>query len=149
MIFAHVASEDEHRADAEAHGEETLIHRCHQCIEHSVFLHFSEIRLEIKLETFRRSFKRHAPDRQHDDQKKQSYHHTFGNSLETFLKPPGADKETENYGKERPSAHFDRICQQIVEDLADSSGIQTGKIIFYEFHHVAAASIPLLSYKTS
>ena len=109
----YTSSEDEHRADAEAHGEETLIHRCHQCIEHSVFLHFSEIRLEIKLETFRRSFKRHAPDRQHDDQKEQSYHHTFGNSLETFLKPPGADKETENYGKERPSAHFDRICKQI------------------------------------
>lgn len=60
-----------HGANTETHGEEALIHGCHQSIEDTVIRHFSEIGLEIELEAFHGAVESDTADRQQDDQKKQ------------------------------------------------------------------------------
>lgn len=103
VIPGHEAAEDLHAGNAQAQGEEGLVHGGGDDLADALLRGAAEIRQQIEGETLAGAGQRNAAHHQHHDQQKQARHHPFADPLQTLLDAEAADAEARHYRYYHPN----------------------------------------------
>ena len=128
MLLADVAAEDGHCADAEAQGEEGLIHGPHQRVDDAHLLHAAKIGHKIEAQALLCARHEQAVDGQHHHDDQQGDHHPLRHLLKAVLQAASADEDAKHHDHHHPEAHDERACQHLGEGICHLTGIQTGEL---------------------
>ena len=128
VLFVDVAAEDGHCTDAEAQGEERLIHGPHQRIDDAHFLHPLKVGYEEEGQALLCAGHEHAVDCQHHHDDQQSDHHDFRDFLEAVLQTAGADEDADGHNDHHPEAHGQRACQHLGELAGHLVGVKAHQL---------------------
>ena len=107
LVAPDIASENGHGTDTDTECEESLVHGTHNYLENTDFFSPFQTGLQIELQSFARSGKENAVDRQDHHDHEQRQHHDFCDLLEAVLKPLGVYKESEDHDDSH-AAHLDQ-----------------------------------------
>ena len=128
VLFADVAAEDGHCTDAEAQGEERLIHGPHQRIDDAHFLHPLKVGYEEEGQALLCAGHEHAVDCQHHHDDQQGDHHDFRDFFEAVLQAAGADEDADGHNDHHPEAHGQRACQHLGELTGHLVGVKAHQL---------------------
>ncbi len=93
VLLADVAAEDGHCTDAEAQGEEGLIHGPHQRVDDAHLLHAAKVGHKEEVQALLCAGHEQAVDGQHHHDDQQGDHHALGYLLQAVLQTAGADQD--------------------------------------------------------
>ena len=115
MILGHVAAEDLHGRNAQAEGEERLVHGRRNHVAQSHFGRPLQIGQQVEGQTLLAALQKDAVDGQHHNQHQQGQHHPFGDPLQTFLQSEGADQEAAQRDDGHENRQFHGVAQHGAE----------------------------------
>mgnify|MGYP001861185040 CR=1 FL=1 len=137
VVAGHIAAEDFHGADAQAEGEEGLVHGCHNDIADALLHGAVPVRQQVEGQALARAGQGQAVHGQHNNEHQQRDHHPFADALQPLLQAEAADDKTGNDGKHHPEAHLHRVGQHLAEHLGHLVGVQPLKGAGKELDKVA------------
>ena len=119
MLLAHVAAEDLHCGDAQAQGEEGLVHGVHDEGAEAVLVDAVKGGEQVELHALRRAGESQAVDGQHHDEDEKRQHHDLCHPLQSLLQAEAAHQEAHDDHGHRQNAHLHGGGEHLAEDGAD------------------------------
>ena len=124
VVFADVAAENRHGADAETQGEEGLIHGAYDHITHPDVRHSLKIRDQVEGQTLGAAGQGHAVEGKYPHEKNQGHHHPLGDTFQTLLDAKRYDGEAEHHNDAHIECHFAGGRQHFPKFCFNSGGVQ-------------------------
>ena len=128
MLLADVAAKNRHSTDAQAQGEEGLIHRTHQGVDDANLLHAAKVRHQEEGKTLLCAVHEEAVHGQNDHDEEQGDHHALGHTLQTILQALSADQNAQNDHEHHPEGHNAGACQHLGELACHLVCVQAGEL---------------------
>ena len=135
-LLLQVAAEDGHGADAQAQGEEGLVHGSDHDVAHTGFGEAVPAGQQVELQTLSGTVQHAAVDSQHDHDGQQSQHHPLGDPLQTALQAERADDGCHCHDGDGVESHGTVVLGHGREHAGDAIGIQTDKLTQGGVHKV-------------
>jgi len=155
-VLIQIAAENGHGADAQAQGEECLVHGTDDDIRGDL----AQIGQQIELQALSGTAQSSAVRSQNDHQTQQSDHHVLGDTLQTALQVEAQDRKAQNHSDEHKghidagiADHADKTqigsltddeLIEVVQNPAGDHGVETHQADIAEQSQVAV-DVPLLT----
>ena len=123
-ILTQVAAEDGHRADAQAQGEESLVHGGHDDVEDARLFDVLDVGDEVELQSLGGTLQEDTVDGDDHHEDEERHHHDLGDPLQALLDAQHTDRDANDDGGGHEDGLPDGVAQHIPEFCFDGLGIQ-------------------------
>ena len=117
VVLAHVAAEDLHGGNAQAQGEEGLVHSRGNNIAQAHGAYIVHVGYQVEGNALPGAGEGEAVNGQHHNQHQQRRHHYLADPLQALAQPDAAHQHPCRHRNGHPQAHLYRVGQHIGKDL--------------------------------